>query len=226
MFEQVSPETPAGAVLVAAESGRLDELLERLLVESPSAWSCAVLDQLGHEVTTDAQREKLYLAWERQAAWTAAQRAHAMVAAAAPQRAVVSPLGGVDDFGAELVAALSGLTLSTARRELEAARALEADLVGCRSALERGQIGWRHVMVAFEATAHLPAWARQHVDAALVCDWEVDNDLARWRVRWRREALRVDADAEQRRADAKLQRRVQCWAEPDGMATLRALLPA
>ena len=205
------------------------QVLDELLVTEPGPWMLAVLveirEQVHSEVGTDRQRETLLRCWERVTAWTLAQRAEVMVDAAASQAQVTGPFG-VDDFGADLIALLTGDTIATASVELDTARLLGTDLPGCRSALERGEISWRMVTDVTRAVPDLQPWQRAAVDARMVTGWAIDRDLSRWRRRLRRAVLCVDDDAETRRTRAVTARSVISWPLPDGMACVHAELPA
>lgn len=184
-----------------------------------------VLDGLRDFVSTDAEHEKLLVCWDRFMPWARAQRAHALVGAAANQAAVAGPFG-VDDLGAEVIALLTGDTIPTAGSELEAARLLETELHGCLSALERGEISWRMVADVVRHTAHLSPWQRELVDQQMVNSWDIDRNINKWRRKLRREVLRVDDDADERRRRAIKGRNVATWPLPDGMACVHAELRA
>jgi Domain of unknown function (DUF222) len=220
MFEDMVPPT-----LEMWLTRSPQEWLEDLLTVPPGPWMLGVLDSLRDDVTTDAEREKVLVCWDRFIPWAQAQRAHAMVGAAHGQADVAGPFG-TDDLGAEVVALLTGDTVAAAGHELSTARLLESELHGVRSALERGEISWRMANDVANATAHLPAWQRETVDQRMVCRWEIDRDITKWRRKLRREVLRVDDNVEHRRKRAIADRHVACWPLPDGMAYVRAELKA
>lgn len=216
MFEgNVSP----GSAVLAAPSP--EALLDELLVERPGPWLISVLDQLGDQLTTDIERDKFLACWERVLPWVMVQRANAMRGAAASQDDVHGPYG-TDDFGPDVVALITGDTVITTGHELETARLLNTTLRCCQSALEAGQISWRMADEVAKATDHLKAWQQEIVDERMAGSWEIDRNIKAWRRRLRREVLRVDDDAEERRKLAVAKRNVAMWPLPDGMACVRA----
>jgi Domain of unknown function (DUF222) len=220
MFEDnVSPAT---AVLTAPSP---ETLLDELLVERPGPWLISVLDQLNDQLTTEIEHDKYLACWDRVVPWVMSQRASAMRGAAASQDNVHGPYG-TDDFGPEVIALITGDTVVIAGRELETARMLNATLRCCQSALESGQISWRMADEVARATEHLKPWQQEQVDERMAGGWEIDRDIKAWRRRLRREVLRVDDDAEQRRKRAIAQRNVATWPLPDGMACVRAEIRA
>jgi hypothetical protein len=214
--------TPAAAVFDAADPA---SLLAELAVERPGWWMCAVLDELRDAVTTDVDREAYLICWERVLSWVQLRRSEAVAAAAAGQSAVIGPFG-IDDFGADVVALVTGATTTTASRDVAAARTLIDELPSIRSALEAGEISWAMARAAIDATQRLPSWARQTVDAAMVSRWQISRDVTAWRRRLRREVLKVDVTADERRRAAVLRRTVVSWPLPDGMACVHAELRA
>jgi hypothetical protein len=211
------------AVLLGATPG---ELLDHLEVERPGAWMLSVLDHLREEELSDADRERVLGCWDRFSAWTALRRAEAMVDATTEHEQVSGPFG-VDDFGQEVVALVTGLSLNSAANELTTARTVVRELPGVRSALERGAISWLMARAVADATAALPAWARVDVDRAMMATWDIDRDLPAWRRKLRREVLKADTTAaEAKRQRAVADRRVAFWPLPDGMAALYAEVPA
>ena len=201
------------------------DVLDELLMTEPGPWMLSILDAMSDVVDGGAEHEKLLMCWDRFMPWAQAQRAHAMVGAAEGQSKVSGPFG-VDDLGAEVVALVTGDTIPTAGLELETARALQTELHGCRSALERGEISWRMANDVARATSHLKVWERELVDQRMVSSWTLDRDITKWRRKLRREVLKVDDDAEARRKRAVIDRNVATWPLPDGMACVRAELKA
>lgn len=220
VFDSVA--TPAAVVYDAAD---LDELLVGLLSDRPGSWMCAVLDELRGRLTTPLQHEKYLQCWERLMPWLQLRRAEAVAAAADCQERIEGPLG-VDDFGADVVALITGQTKTTATNDVVTARSLIRELPGCYSALDRGDITWQMARAVVEATGELPPWERTQVDQAMVKSWEISNDITAWRRKLRREVMKVSAETEERRRAAAAQRSVQTWPLPDGMAAVFAKLRA
>jgi hypothetical protein len=210
----------------AGLDGSMDELMDELMVTAPGPRLCAVLEGLEDHLATDHQKEQFLVLWERQLAWTHARRSGSMVAAASSQAEVPSFVGGMDDFGPDVVALLLGTSTGSARREVGTARALAGDLPLCAAALERGDISWRMAQELVAQVAHLDVEQRALVDDRMLPEGPVSRDVSSWRRRVRREVLRVDADAEERRKRAVAHRKVQWWPAPDGQAVVSAELSA
>jgi hypothetical protein len=222
MFECRDDHAATVGELLAASP---TELLDQLEGERPGVWMLSVLDHLREEVLSDQERERVLGCWDRFSGWVALRRAEAMVDAATGQEQVAGPFG-VDDFGQEVVALVTGQSLHGAANELVTARTVVRDLPGCVSALERGEITWAMARAVVDATAGSPAWIRTQVDQAMVNRWEIDRDLPTWRRKLRREVLKADLEAEARRQRAIKGRRVESWPLPDGMAAVYAELSA
>jgi len=220
MFERLV--SPAAAVFSAASP---DALLDELLVELPGAWTLGVLLDVRDQLDTDSAKQKYLVCWERFNSWAQLQRADAVVVASDTQRVVDGPLG-VDDFGTDVVALLTNCTKVTAAHEVCIARSLVEDLVGCYSALQRGEISWQMARDVADATEYLTVWQRREVDQAMVDRWDLDMNIKAWRRKLHREVLKVDTNIEERRQRAIKERSVRTWRLADGMAAVHAELPA
>lgn len=221
MFDRLSP----GRAVIDAPS--TDALLDDLLAGSPDGWAATVLESMDTDHLTFAQREKYFKAWDRQLAWTQAMRAEAIARLARRLPDEPAPAVDVGDTGPERVAFVSGMTLGTARYEVEAARLLDSHLWGLRGALRAGRISWRLVVDFVSETRHLDIDDQVDVEERLLADGLPDVvDHRAWRRRLRRRRQKVDTDSDRRRKRAVADRSVVMYPLPDGMAVVEAMLPA
>jgi hypothetical protein len=207
------------------EAASTEAVLDDLLVDRPGPWMCAVLEDLRDHVVTDIEREKYLRCWDRLLPWLQLRRAEAVVGAASSQASVVGPFG-VDDFGADVIALVTGQTATTAATDLVTARCITSELNCVYGALSRGDITWQMAREVADGTSRLTPWQREQVDQAMVAAWEIDNDITKWRRKLRREVFKVDENADERRRRAILERDVRSWPLPDGMACVNANLRA
>ncbi len=253
---------PGGSTRERGGGDRLDsETVRRIMTEGVGAWSvpelAAVEDLVGGELPVGVlagvpglrerveasarvlleevvQVEQSIRAWQ---AW----RAERLAQAASFGRLAVAlgvgvPLG--DDLPARSVvaevAAALGLPEQTAGGLVGASTALVRERPVVLGALATGRLGWRHVEVLLQATAHLSVEVAQEADRALLTDegeegWAAPVDLTpralgRRAQRWcERHHPRPVA---QRRRAAREERCVRLLPERDGMASLHAYLPA
>ncbi len=175
-------------------------------------------------------RVDLLIAYERMAAWVAAGQARVLACLDHPadpaDPAERMAAGGGDDWTREEVACALRLSAGAAQRRLDVARALDTRLPATRQALEEGRVSHAHAVVLAEATDRLTADGAAVVEARVLARAESQTP-AELRRAARRAALAVDPlTAEEAHVRARTERAVQMFPLDDGMAELRALLPA
>jgi hypothetical protein len=177
------------------------------------------LDPAGLEL--DAQLDRL-LELGRQIAGLDAQRQLVLAAIAAQD-------GTVEGWSAELVSCVLRVPTRTAQGMLAAAQTLTESLPGTLQALHTGVLSLRHAQAITEAAWQLPP-DRPELAARLeqrVLGRAGDQSLTQLRRALRQAVIALDpASAEARHHTARADRGVQLCPGEDGMAELRALLPA
>jgi hypothetical protein len=166
-------------------------------------------------------------AWQRQAAWVAAQGARALAAVNVDANAHPSAERvAAWEWRLELVAAEWRWSPQGAGTRMEHARRLCEDLPLILDLLDDGEVSERHAQVVVEAVVGLNEGEVAAVQAAVV------GKAPRWTVPQLRRAARRAAIAAApelaatRHEEAAAQRRVSLRAVEDGMAELVATLPA
>ncbi len=175
-------------------------------------------------------------ACERHLAWLQGlfNRALVLVAGAEEQKAdkdMPASWRGVDDAPREEVAAALRLSSATAQRQIDTARALHKYLPAVRTALEAGEISPTHARVIVEESAVL---FKTGVAADIIAEVE-KRALAYAEFHTPAQVARQVRSAVAKAAANEIEivvaaaigsRRVTYYPEPDGMATIVALLPA
>ncbi len=173
------------------------------------------------------QRVSVAAAWERQAAWVAAQGARALAAVNSDVEA--GPAGELVarwEWRQELVAAQLRWSPGVAGARMESARRLCEELPQILELVEAGEVSGRHAQVVLDAVVGLDPGEVAAVQAAVMgkaADWTVPQ----LRRAARRAALAAAPELAAVRAEtAAAERRVSLRAAEDGMAELVATLPA
>ena len=201
--------------------------VQDLACAQPSAELVMELVQIDPADLSPDDRVWLAQAWERVQHWTAAQSARVV---ATVESTMPATPGFVDDdpdrsAAAELSLALK-LTENGARARLHTARALQTSLAAAGQVLAAGDISYRHVM----ALAELLAGRTDDICRAVqdrVLSRAARQTTSQLRTSIHRALARLDPrTAEQAHQHDRAQRRVELYPEPNGMATLRAFLPA
>jgi hypothetical protein len=216
----VKGETVASAATLAFLPSPTD--LTRQLAEADPGPDLIVLLGLIDLDLLDAD-DRLYIvqAWERVAAWVAACAQEAMAAYAGPV-----PPEGDPELGRDCLAAALRLSRSTAQSRMDHARARRDLLPGTTALLASGNVSERHACEIAGACKDLTVEQAAAVEQRIL-PRAADFTLAELRPRLRRAVAAADPQSfESAHAQAAAKRRVAMWAEPDGMATVSATLPA
>ena len=169
--------------------------------------------------------------WDRLISWATARQGEAMVELA--HRRLDAPRDGarsdwqdrINEFAIDEVALALRLSRPAANRRFALALALD-DLPGTRQALRHGQIDPARARVIAEAAEGLLGWQRRAVESA-VLPQAGEQTVGQLRSAAARAAIATDpAAADRRHETARAQRRCELIPLPDGMALLRATLPA
>jgi hypothetical protein len=195
--------------------------LEALVEAHPSAATIARLEALRGEPLTSAQRMLVAKAWDRAAAYVQAGFTAATVDATAPTR------GGlpVPLLETELALMLRRSEPALLHHLCQARR--YADELPCAfGLLAAGEIQIEHLRALEDLTGALSAQQACEVDAQIAAR-ATTMTVSAFRRLVRRTVAAIDPDALRRRHHAAKQRAgVQLRPEDDGMASLRAFLPA
>ncbi|SHN74994.1 HNH endonuclease signature motif containing protein [Cryptosporangium aurantiacum] len=181
------------------------------------------IDEAGvREVLPDASEQVLVArAWQRVSAWVESRLDDAVLQVAGQWSGVSD-----EDWGREEIAAgLRWSGLATADR-LEVARALRGRCLLTGQALAAGLITYRHAAEIVHALEPLDDETAAAVEARLLdaAERKTPAQLAR---QARKEVAKADpAGADERHKKARKGRRVEFTPLPDGMAEMRAILPA
>lgn len=177
----------------------------------------------------DAEERLAYLqAWQRQEAWLAGRMQAALLAVAGPEPDIVDGPRGFerDDWARDEIAAALGASTRGAAARVHTSRVLDRCLKATQDRLDAGDITWQHAQVLVDECTGLPDSAVCAVEARVI-DRAPSQTVANFRQSVRRAVLALAAtDDKLAEAVAKTERRVWLRPEPDGMATLGALLPA
>jgi hypothetical protein len=161
--------------------------------------------------------------WERQLRWVTAQAQTAIVAVAGPRPAA----GGDDDdwIGLEVAVALD-LSPLAADHRMHVARTLARCLPLASAALQAGALSWRHVLRLIDDCTGLDDATISAVEARVI-GRAATQTVAQFGRSVRRAIIAAaPMAAELKHQVARNDRGVQLRPEPDGMASLIALLPA
>ncbi|MGI5128964.1 DUF222 domain-containing protein [Pseudonocardia sp. CA-107938] len=190
----------------------------------PSGWLALELDQYFADPSTldDPALIDALVGYERVVAWAQARQAR-LIAELSARRA--EP-GGVTDWAADEVGTALHLSSGTAAFRTRQAEALVSRLPDTLAAWEAGLLDQRRVTVITEGTANLSDEHAALVEAR-VLPRAPRQTAAQLRAAVKRAIIAADpAGAQERHERARRDRRVAVNPEPDGMASLWALLPA
>ncbi len=135
------------------------------------------------------------------------------------------PAGRVSEFAANEVAAELRISLGGAQARLQLALSLDR-LPGTRAGLAAGRLDLAKTRAVVEATSPLDGQGCLMVEAR-VLGRASEQTVGRFKAALARAVIAVDpASAQTRHEHAVVDRRVELWALPDGMAALYAALPA
>jgi len=191
---------------------------------TPSGWLAVELDQYFSDpaLLSDPALVDAIVGFERLVGWAQARQAR-LIASLAERRA--EP-GSVTDWAADEVGTVLHQSTGTAVFRTRQATALVDRLPATLAAWEAGLLDQRRVTAITEATATLTSEHAALVEAR-VLPRAPQQTAAQLRAALKRAIIAVDpAGAEQRHETARRGRRVAVNPEPDGMASLWALLPA
>ena len=209
--------------------------LSELLTSEPGPGMIAVLAQIDPLEISRAERVDYLALLRRCNSWMESLISRAVLAIAGPEphRAdedLPREIQGVDEAPREEISAALRLSSGSAQREIDVARALHVDMPALQRALESGDLSRTHARIIIDESAEL---RRLGIDRARInalteraiaySELHTPAQLAR---HMRSEIVNVaPLEAEIVHAAARGTRRVICYPEPDGMATILALLP-
>ena len=131
-----------------------------------------------------------------------------------------------DDWQRDEVAAALNISGRAAAHRIHQARTLDRCLPRTRAALAAGTINWRHALTLLDETLQLPDDAVRAVETAVIDRAPTQNPAQFTRAVRRAVIATAPVHAELAHEIARTDRRIWLQPEPDGMATLAALLPA
>jgi len=209
--------------------------LSELLASEPGPGMIAALAQIDPLEISRAERVDYLALLRRCNSWMESLISRAVLAIAGPEphRAdedLPREIQGVDEAPREEISAALRLSSGSAQREIDVARALHVDMPALQRALESGDLSRTHARIIIDESAEL---RRLGIDRARInalteraiaySELHTPAQLAR---HMRSEIVNVaPMEAEIVHAAARGTRRVICYPEPDGMATILALLP-
>ena len=209
--------------------------LSELLASEPGPEMIAALAQIDPLEISRAERVDYLALLRRCNSWMESLISRAVLAIAGPEphRAdedLPREIQGVDEAPREEISAALRLSSGSAQREIDIARALHVDMPALQRALESGDLSRTHARIIIDESAEL---RRLGIDRARInalteraiaySELHTPAQLAR---HMRSEIVNVaPMEAEIVHAAARGTRRVICYPEPDGMATILALLP-
>ena len=210
----------------------LSELVAELLHAIPGAATMAQLSEIDPHSLNASDRIDYLTALDRQDGWLYAlrQRAIAAVAGLSPTEGG-GPLSGVDEAEREDISTALRLAPATAQSRIDIARTLVNNLPNTCSALATGEISSAHATVIaresaaairdgapesviFEIEQRAIAYAEFHTPGQLTN--HIRNTVAKF----------APEEFEEVTSRATALRRVSCYNDADGMATVVAILPA
>ena len=212
------------------------QIILAILDAEPGAGALAALVQIDPLRLSRVARIDYLTACERQLAWVQGLINRALIAVAGVEvqesnRALPEAWRGVDDAPRDEVAAALRLSAGSAQRQIDTARTLHKYLPAVRRALECGEIAPAHARVIVEESAVLFKTGAKPEVVALIetralayAEFHTPAQLAR-HVRGQVAKAAV-TEIEIVVASAVEARRISYYPEPDGMATIIALLPA
>jgi hypothetical protein len=168
--------------------------------------------------------------WERQRGWHDARMQRALVAVGGPRPANRDQDGwsrDEDDWAREEIACALRLSTTTAGSRLDVARELCGRLADTGAALASGQLTYLHARYLADTLATHPDNVALLMQAQALTGGHRDETLTNWRNRLDRAVIAADPHtADQRHEAAVSTRKVECYPEEHGMATLAATLTA
>ncbi len=238
MFEYELPPPPA----LAPPEDVVDYLVEDppAGTAEPVRWSeylpdGLLADMLAQPAETDPEHREFESlerigGWERVIAWAQARQLREMTSFMDRAEARNTALGACTSQAHDSAVAEVGLMLRVSARTAAArvsdAWSLCTRLPGTLAALEHGRITLAKARVIDAETLNLSAQHTAQVEQKVLAKAPKQTP-GQLRAATRRAVLSVDPSAAQERTEqAKRERGVQMWPEPDGMATLSAYLPA
>jgi hypothetical protein len=196
--------------------------LESLLMMEPGPAAMVMLCSIDASRLDADDRLTVIEAWRRQEAWVAAASQASIVAAAKP----CGPSREDAQWQQEIVARALRLPVGTATDRVETARVLTEKLPATLMALEFGDISYWHAHVLAETCADLDDVSATAIEARVLPNAR-DQTAAAFRRSVRRAFAREAPDMVAAAHDAAAsQRDVRFYADPDGMATVSASMPA
>jgi hypothetical protein len=206
--------------MCSSSSVAVEADVRALLAAEPGLGVMAALRSVDRGSLSVWDRLVLCEAWEKQAAWVAAQSAAILVEVVDDH-----PIDD-DDFIREDVRAALHLSNYHACERIDVARALHTTLPATLVALGEGRISFPQVAALVKAVALLsPAVAAEIEERVLVK--APDQTVGEFRNTIARAVQSVDPKtAEDKHAAAAERRRVEMYPSGDGMATIVAELPA
>ncbi|MSY52697.1 MAG: DUF222 domain-containing protein, partial [Actinobacteria bacterium] len=210
--------------------------LSELLTAEPGAELIAALAQIDPLEISRAERIDYLALLRRCSNWLESLLSRAILSIAGPEphRAddeLPREIQGVDEAPREEISTALRLSSGSAQREIDIARALHVDMPALHRALESGDLSRTHARIIIDESHEL---RRLGIDRARVAaltesaisysELHTPAQLAR---HMRSEITKLaPMEAEIVHAAARGTRRIICYPEPDGMATILALLPA
>ena len=203
-----------------------------LLAAYPGIKTLTSLVAIDPNDLTQGSRIDYLSALERQSAWLQAVMQRAIVAVAGSDPSTPEkPWDGIDDAEREDVAAALRLSGSTAQMRIDVARTLVNHLPNTCSALAMGEISASHATVIAKETAAairdgISEFAIYQIEERALshAEFHTPGQVAN-KVRTTIAQL-APAEFEEVVDRARETRRVSCYNEADGMATVVAILPA
>ena len=217
------------------ETNAVSELGSRvlaLLTAYPGIETLRGLVEIDPNDLNQGERIDYLTALERQSAWLQAVMQRAIIAVAGAKASASEKIwDGVDDAEREDVAAALRLSGSTAQMRIDVARTLINHLPNTCSALAMGEISASHATVIAKETAAairdgLSEFAIYQIEQSALAHAEfhtpsqVANKVRTTIAQLAPQEFEVVVDR------ARESRRVSCYNEADGMATVVAILPA
>ena len=189
-------------------------------ITQPGPQSLALMSVVEPDRLSPAEKIDLLVAYERHAAWVAACQARVLASVARDE-----PRGD-DDWVRDQVAAALKLSGSAAARRIDLAEALDTRLSGTWALMAEGKISFLHALAIRDAISGLDDKVVAAVEQR-VLPAAAQQTLAQFKRSVRRAVVAADArTAQERHAQAALERGVAMTPLEDGMAEIRAVLTA
>ena len=227
-----SDSVPSDSTTALGSNTDLNARVTALLAAYPGIKTLTALVAIDPNDLTQGGRIDYLSALERQSAWLQAVMQRAIVAVAGSDPSTPEkPWDGIDDAEREDVAAALRLSGSTAQMRIDVARTLVNHLPNTCSALAMGEISASHATVIAKETANairdgISELAIYKIEerALAHAEFHTPGQVAN-KVRTTIAQL-APAEFEEVVDRARETRRVSCYNEADGMATVVAILPA